>query len=113
MKKNYYETIRKKILNYIDLNNTSRALQECFWSWSIHRGPGGAYNEFIEAIKNININTISHEELFDRIYDVRYARCSFTRYKKDAGAASEREVLRPLISTPGIGVRVITSPSIL
>ena len=113
MKENYYETIRKKILNYIDLNSTSRALQECFWSWSIHRGPGGAYNEFIEAIKNININTISHEELFDRIYDIRYARCSFTRYKKDAGASSERETLRPLISTPGIGVQIITSPSIL
>lgn len=111
MKDNFYEPIRKKILGYIDLNKTSRALQECFWSWSIHRGPGGAYNEFIAAIKGINLKTISHEVLFDILYDMRYKQCAFTRYARNAGASSERESLRSYIDVPGLGVKNITSPS--
>jgi hypothetical protein len=113
MKDNFYEPIRKKILEYIDLNKTSRALQECFWSWSIHRGPGGAYNEFIAAIKGVNLKTISHEALFDILYDMRYKQCAFTRYARNAGASSERESLRSYINVPGLGVTTITSPSLL
>lgn len=111
MKDNFYEPIRKRILEYIDLNKTSRALQECFWSWSIHRGPGGAYNEFIAAIKGVNLKTISHEALFDILYDMRYKQCAFTRYARNAGASSERESLRSYVNVPGLGVTNITSPS--
>jgi hypothetical protein len=50
MYENYYLPIKTKIKDYIDLDHASRAMQECFWSWSIHRGPQGAYNEFLMAI---------------------------------------------------------------
>ena len=111
MEINFYNRIKEKIIDYIDLNNASRAMQECFWSWSIHRGIQGAYNEFIAAIKNKNIARMNQEELLDLLYDMRYEKCAFNRYKKNAGASSERETLRPLVSTPGIGVTIITSPS--
>ena len=111
MYENYYIPIKEKIKSYIDLNCASRAMQECFWSWSIHRGPQGAYNEFIAAIKNINLKTIPHELLFDTLYDMRYKQCGFVRYAKNAGESSERESLRPYINIPGIDVLKITSPS--
>lgn len=113
MQNNFYEKIKSKIANYINLDCASRALQECFWSWSIHRGVYGAYNEFITAIEGKNIYYMDQEELFDLLYDMRYKKFTFNRYSKTAGASSERETLRPLISTPGIGVSIITSPSVI
>ena len=113
MQKNFYERIKTKIANYINLDCASRALQECFWSWSIHRGVSGAYNEFTAAINGKNIYYMDQEELFDLLYDMRYKKCAFNRYSKTAGASSERETLRPLVSTPGLGVSVITSPSVI
>ena len=104
MHTNFYEPIKKKIREYIDLDTTTRAFQECFWSWSIHRGPQGAYNEFIQAIRNKNIATMPLETLFDIIYDMRYQACPVTRYQRNAGASSEREVLRPLIYAPGYNI---------
>lgn len=113
MKTNFYDKIKTKIADYINLDCASRALQECFWSWSIHRGIQGAYNEFIAAIKNKNISCMDQEVLFDLLYDMRYEKCAFNRYKKGAGSSSERETLRPLVSTPGLGVITITSPSVI
>lgn len=112
MKRTYYEPVKAQIQQYIDLNNTSRAFQECFWSWAIHRGPVGAVNEFKDAIALINTANISHERLFDIIYDKRYSLVRHDRYKKGA-PQSEREILRPLLNQLGINVQVITSPSIL
>lgn len=105
MKNNFYDKIKIKIINYIDLDKTNRAMQECFWSWSIHRGINGAYKEFIEAIKGIDLKNISHETLFDRLYDVRYKYCPFKRYKKNE-QTSEREILRSLIFTPGLTLNI-------
>ena len=56
---------------------------------------------------------MDQEELFDLLYDMRYKKFTFNRYSKTAGVSSERETLRPLISTPGIGVSMITSPSVI
>ena len=72
MKTNFYDVIKNMVKDYIDLDKTSRAFQECFWSWSIHRGPQGAYNEFMNVLKRINILTSTPEHLFDAIYDIRY-----------------------------------------
>ena len=113
MENNFYKPIKQRISPYINLDQSSRAFQECFWSWSIHRGPGGAYNEFSSAIKGVNLKTVSHETLFDLLYDTRYQYCAFTRYARGTGASSERESLRELIHIPGIGVPAISSPSLL
>jgi hypothetical protein len=72
MKNIYYNPIKQQISSYIDLDNTPRAFQECFWSWSIHRGPIGAFDEFKSAIFLKNLSTINHEKLFDLLYDKRY-----------------------------------------
>ena len=110
MKQNFYDKIKEKIIDYIDLDKTSRAFQECFWSWAIHKGVNGAFNAFTSCINEIDIKTISHEKLFDLIYDTRYANDKFDRYKKN-NANSERDKLKQLIKINGIGVKQITSPS--
>ena len=110
MKSIYYDQIKNKMISYIDLDKTNRAFQECFWAWAIARGINGAYKEFLDCIKFINIKTISHERLFDIFYDKKYQLVTHNRYKKGF-AAGEREILRPLLKEPGIGVSEITSPS--
>ena len=40
----YYIPIKQKISSIINLDDSPRAFQECFWSWSIHRGILGAWN---------------------------------------------------------------------
>lgn len=112
MKNIYYNPIKQQISSYIDLDNTSRAFQECFWSWSIHRGPIGAFDEFKSAIFLKNLSTINHEKLFDLLYDKRYQKVPHNRYKKGY-ENGERETLRKLLDTPGLDVSVITSPSII
>lgn len=34
----YYEQLMKKLGGYFNPNNHSRAMQECMWSWAVHRG---------------------------------------------------------------------------
>lgn len=109
MTQNFYNPIKAQLKNYINLDKTSRALQECFWSWAIHRGPVGAMNEFNAAIAGKNIYSMQPEELFDLLYDKRFSTFSYDRYRKGY-AYGERETLRPLIYTAGIGVTDITSP---
>lgn len=106
----YYIPIKKRIINYIDLDATNRAFQECFWAWSIARGVGGAYNEFLDSIKLINIKTVPHERLLDIFYDKKYSLVPHNRYKKGF-KDGEREILRNLINKNGINVDFITSPS--
>lgn len=112
IKEIYYNPIKQQISSWIDLDNSSRAFQECFWSWSVHRGPGGALKEFKEAVAAINISTIDHEKLFDLLYDKRYNLVQHNRYKKGY-KPGEREQLRSLLCTPGINVYKIISPSII
>ena len=103
MKKNFYDQIKAKIIDYIDLDNASRAFQECFWSWAIHRGVNGAYSDFIASIQNRNFKTISKESLFDLLYDKRYSNTKIDRYKKN-NPNGEREILRKLLNVKGFGV---------
>ena len=109
MEQNYYLPIKQKISPYINLDHTSRAFQECFWSWAIHRGASGAYNEFVAALNGRSVADFDMESLFDLIYDKRYQVFPNNRYKKDY-AKSEREILRDIIYAPGLGVHIITSP---
>ena len=110
IKQIYYIPIKQKLSQYIDLDKTSRAFQECFWSWAIHRGPNGAWEEITSALILRNVATMNHEALFDILYDKRYQKVPHVRYQKNY-ANGEREILRKLLYTPGIGVDTITSPS--
>lgn len=97
----FYNKIKIKILPYLNLDKTNRAFQECFWSWALHRGINGAYKEFLETINNINIKSISNEQLFDLIYNTRYKYFTDNRYKMGL-STSERETLRPLLTISGL-----------
>ena len=97
----YYEPLMKKLLGYFNPNDHSRAMQECMWSWAVHRGAGGAYNEFKTTCvaKGINPQKTLASDLIDILYDKRYSVTPFTRYKKGSGSDSEREVLREYCNT--------------
>lgn len=102
MEENFYKPIKTQMMPYMNLNEECRALQECFWSWAIHRGVGGAMNEFRQVTQKCDMKTITKDLLFDAIYDQRYSTFPYPRYQK-GHLGSEREVLRPLLNTPGIG----------
>ena len=112
IKEQYYDRIKKKIIDYIDLDRTCRAFQELFWSWSVNCGVTGCYNEFIKALGKINNKISSFEKLFDACYDIRYENKGTNRYKKGL-KDSERETLRTLLNVKGINVDSISSPTLL
>ena len=109
IKNQYYDKVKKKIIEYIDLDKTSRAFQEMFWSWSVNAGVAGAYNGLLKAMKKLNNKVNSYEKLLDACYDVRFEDKGTNRYKKGLNT-SERETLRKLLFDKGIGVDSIKSP---
>lgn len=92
----YYEPVLKALAGYFNPNNHSRAMQECLWSWAVHRGSVTASNEFKEACTEAGINPqkTAAEILIGIAYDKRYSIFKGTRYARGAGADSERETLR-------------------
>ena len=92
----YYEPALKKMKGYFNPNDHSRAMQECIWSWAVHRGSVTAFNEFKAACTAAGINPqkTAADTLIDIAYDKRYSVFTATRYRKGAGENSEREVLR-------------------
>ena len=101
IQEHYYEQIMKKLQGYFNPNNHSRAMQECIWSWAVHRGSEGAYKEFTAACAAAGVNpqATAAETLLDILYDKRYSTAGTTRYKKGAGRDSERETLRSYCNT--------------
>ena len=90
----YYEPFMQKLKGILNPNTACRALQDCCWSWSVHRGSSGAWKEFQMLPKEV-LSTDNMEELLDAIYDVRYSTFKYNRYKKGISAgSSEREKLR-------------------
>lgn len=98
----YYTPIKNKVKDILNLDTVDRAFQECFWSWAVHKGSGGANTAFRAVLSNNKIsslNFIDKETLFDYIYDHRYNDAGTNRYKKGLmNGSSEREILRPLIT---------------
>ena len=67
----------KKKSNF-DPDTHSRAMQECIWSWAIHRGPQSAANDFSKCIKNAGIGDpqkADENTLVKACYDYRYNIC--------------------------------------
>ena len=102
MEDNYYKPIKNKVKDLIDLDTVNRAFQECFWSWAIHRGVSGANKEFRACLGAYKPSHYKTEQLFDLIYDERYANAAYNRYKKGY-AGGEREKLRSLLNEPAFG----------
>lgn len=99
---NYYVPIKKKIRDILDLDTfDDRAYRECFWSWAVNKGSGGANTAFRQILKDNNITSLDYvdrEWLFDLIYDKRKGTSTLNRYKKGVtNGSSERETLRPLL----------------
>jgi hypothetical protein len=103
IQEHYYNQLMKKLADYFNPNQHSRMIQECMWSWAVHRGVGTAASEFKAACSAAGIdnpNTTLAEDLIDIVYDKRYSTFSaYNRYKKGAGDNSEREVLRAYCNT--------------
>ena len=80
-----------------DPDHYSRAMQECIWSWAIHRGNGGAVSEFGEVAAQFNNKPMEADEtkLLNACYDVRYKHVSFPRYGNSA--SSERSTILALV----------------
>lgn len=84
----YYEPLMKKLNGLFNPNNHSRALQECLWSWSVHKGTSGAYI----GLKSLSIGqNMSVTTLLNKIYDYRYNVNATNRYS--CSKTSERSVL--------------------
>lgn len=98
----YYDPICEKLKDIVDIDTLDRGFRECFWSWSVHKGSGGAEKAFREILKERNLTSldgVNKMELFDDIYDYRYNVNNFNRFKKGINPAnSERETLRPYIT---------------
>jgi|GEM_PF-1331122 len=96
----YYEPLMKKLTGYYNPNNSCSAMQECMWSWAVHRGSSGAYSEFKAAMDTEGIHdpeSVKAIELLEICYDKRYAVSGTTRYSTSGGESSERIVLREYI----------------
>lgn len=113
----YIPFIARVPQSIINLQQTSRAFQECFWSWSVFSGAGGAYNEFQQVMAKIgSIESATTEQFFNTIYDVRKISLQSvygsTAIRYSVGVAgSEPETLRKLLTINGLGVSVINSPN--
>lgn len=91
IKSMYYD----KLMVQTPIQPSNRALQECFWSWAVHKGVSGALAG-LDKLRGIGI-----DRLFDAVYDYRYSINKFERY--GTGSGSEREILRSYLNWPVIG----------
>lgn len=107
IKANYYDSLIKKLSGLFTPNN--RAIQECLWSWAVHRGSGGAYSDFKIAMTSngiTNPQTENYTKVFDACYNRRYEVSQTNRYS--TSSSSEREALRPYLQSPLFGETQIT-----
>lgn len=102
IKAQYYDNIVRNLKGFYTPDN--RAMQECLWSWSVHRGATNATNEFKQACKDAGISNpqkADKTKLFEACYKKRYSIFVNNRYKLGY-SDSEPETLRPYLSKPCI-----------
>lgn len=103
IKAQYYDNIIKNLKGFYTPSN--RAMQECLWSWAVHRGATTASKEFKEACANAGIKDpqkADKKKLFEACYKRRYS--YFSQYKRYriGDSQSEVEKLRPYLNKPCI-----------
>ena len=93
----YYSQMLDNLDGFFNPNVYSRAMQDCCWSWAVHRGGYQAATEFKKACSTYGISnpqTASESKLLDACYNYRWNNILFNgkkmdRYSPNAGANSE------------------------
>lgn len=99
----YYDKACTDLSDIFNPNMHSRAMQECIWSWSVHKGHSGCNKGFREAIAAAGITdpqTCSEAKLLKACYDYRHNQMiksypNNTRYSAVSG--QERDTVSKLI----------------
>lgn len=86
IKVKYYDQAVKALKDKYGYEPDNRAMQECTWSWSVHRGVSGMLKEFAQCWG------VPKSKLFETCYDIRYKSFAYPRYS--TGKDSERVLLR-------------------
>lgn len=86
-----YEPMIRQLGEHYNPNKHSRAAQECFWSWSVHRGYYTAYQEFMSiGLAEDAMYNMSVDELMNLCFDKRREVMLNTGSSYDAIIANER-----------------------
>lgn len=88
-----------------DPDQYSRAMQDCCWSWAVHRGVGGATKEFGEVASQFNNKPMDADEtkLLNACYDVRASHMTGQWHESigvgryGTGADTERTILLGIV----------------
>lgn len=83
----YYEVGKNLIKSFFNPDTHSRAMQDCIWSWSVHRGPSGMKSGLKEAISTAGISdaqTCDETKLLNACYDQRQKSFAAAGYSKNA-----------------------------
>lgn len=88
-----------------DPDQYSRAMQDCCWSWAVHRGVGGATKEFGEVASQFNNKPMDADEtkLLNACYDVRASHMTGQWHQSigigryGTGADTERTILLGIV----------------
>ena len=101
---NYYKpTVNALKKLGFDPDNYSRAMQDCIWSWCVHRGSGGCVSEFTKATAGFsNVMEVDETTLLNACYNTRagqmsgkYSDIGSGRY--GTGSSSERAKILGLV----------------
>lgn len=110
MKKKYYDPICNSLSDIFNPNTYSRAMQECIWSWAIHKGVSGCNKGFRSAIAIANISnpqTCSEAKLLKACYDYRHNQMikDYPNNKRySCASGEERDTVSKLIGKKPIGL---------
>lgn len=93
----YYSLMLKYLNGFFNPDTYSRAMQDCCWSWAVHRGAYGASQEFKKACSAAGISnpqTADETKLINACYTYRWNNILFNgkklnRYSPNGGEDSE------------------------
>ena len=97
----YYSQMLKALEGYFNPNKYSRAMQDCCWSWSVHRGGYTAAQEFKKACSAAGIadpQKADETKLINACYNWRWNNILFNgkklnRYSPNGGEDSEHVLI--------------------
>lgn len=101
----YYSQMVNTLKGFFNPNTYSRAMQDCCWSWSVHRGGYSATLEFKKACSAAGISnpqSANEATLLNACYDYRWKNILYngkrlTRYSPNGGEDSEHVKMKTLL----------------